>query len=99
MTGFEETSKNSDTDSDEEDDVLDNLPALLEKNRGRPRISVSGESFSEKKNSDFKPPFVEKTKEAKERLSNRLGQAFMFSSLEDNEKEIVVDAMREHSYK
>ncbi len=41
---------------------------------------------------------VEKTKEAYDRISARLSNSFMFSSLDDKDKDIVVKAMRENKF-
>ena len=99
LTGFEETSKDSEDDS-EEDDVQVDLPSIIAKKKGKPRISVSAESYGQyNQKEEYKPFVVAKSEEAKKRLNTRLSQAFMFSMLDEKEKEIVVGAMRECTYK
>lgn len=46
----------------------------------------------------YVPQVVEKSEEAKERIRQRLSTAFMFASLEESEKTIVLNAMREHTF-
>ena len=50
------------------------------------------------KKKEFVPIVVEKTKEAYDRISARLSNSFMFSSLDDKDKDIVVKAMRENKF-
>lgn len=61
-----------------------------------PRASISAEAFGAfNKKSDFKPRVVPKSDEVKEQIMEKIEKAFMFSGLEDSEKQIVVDAMEE----
>lgn len=49
------------TDEDNEDDYIDNLPEATSKNKKGPRSSVSAEAFGLwNKKSDFKPRVIEK---------------------------------------
>lgn len=60
------------------------------------RAGVSAEVYGEwNKKEDFKPPVVPKTEATKEKLRNRLLDAFMFNSLATAELDIVVDAIEE----
>ena len=62
----------------------------------RPRASVSAEAFgtwNQKK--AFKPRVVQKSASAKEAIREKLNMAFMFSALDENEQEIVINAMEE----
>ena len=43
----------------------------------------------------FKPRVIPKSEAAKEAIREKLNLAFMFSALEPNEQEIVIDAMEE----
>jgi len=55
---------------------------------------VSAEAFGLwNKKTDFKPPMHPKTPQVKEALKKRLEQAFMFSALNPEELNIVIDAM------
>lgn len=83
------------TGSDEEDYVAPKPNKKLQ-----PRASVSSEAFGRfNKKEDFKPKFVKKTDEQISRIKKRLGQSFMFSSLDAKEQDIVVGAMEEVHYK
>ena len=75
---------------------MDTLPVpAAKKNRG-PRASVSAEAFGVwNQKSAFKPKVVAKSDEAKRAIREKLNMAFMFSALEDSEKDIVIDAMEE----
>ena len=64
------------------------------------RQSVSAEAFGlYNKKGDFKPPFYEKSDEIKDQLKKRLESAFMFSALNPEELNIVIDAMNQVSKK
>jgi cAMP-dependent protein kinase regulator len=68
---------------------------LLNKHRG-PRASVSAEAFGTwNQKGLYKPKVVEKTAEQKAALRKKLDMAFMFSALDEKEKEVVIDAMTE----
>lgn len=64
------------------------------------RTSVSAEVYGKfNKKENFKPKVVPKTQAQKEKIAMRLNQAFMFSNLDDKEKEIVINAMEEVKFK
>lgn len=64
------------------------------------RQSVSAEAFGRfHVKAEFKPKVIPKTPEQNERITKRLGQAFMFQALDDKEKAIVVKAMAERIFK
>jgi len=69
---------------------------LAKKKEKGPRASVSAEAFGTfNKKEDFKARVVQKSEEAKESIMEIIQKSFMFSGLDDNEKQIVVDAMEE----
>jgi cAMP-dependent protein kinase regulator len=75
--------------------VIDDLPPMTENQKGKMRTSVSAEAFGlYNKKSDFQPPVYPKTHEVKEALKHRLEQAFMFSALNPEELDIVINAMQ-----
>lgn len=89
-----------DSDTSDSGDESDNtLPPLPESKKGlnrKPRTSVSAEAFgSWNKKSAFKPVVVPKNDSTKEKIRNRLGESFLFNSLDQKEFEIVIDAMTE----
>ena len=76
----------------EEDDVEDEIKP---KNSAA-RSGVSAEAYGNwNKKEDYKPIVIPKTDEQKERIATKLSKSFMFSSLEDKDKEIVINAMQE----
>lgn len=63
------------------------------------RISVSAEAYGQfNKKGSYVPKVVPKTQEQKNRIKKRLEQSFIFSSLEDKDKEIVINAMEEKRF-
>ena len=46
----------------------------------------------------YKPNVISKSAQQKARIKLRLSQAFMFSALDNNEQEIVIDAMEEKAF-
>jgi len=64
------------------------------------RTSVSAEAFGRfNKKEAFKPRVIEKSQDIKEKIRARLGQAFMFSGLDESEMTVVIDAMDEVKHK
>lgn len=80
----------------DDDDYVDDLPVVIQNKNKGPRSSVSAEAFGNwNKKSAFQAKVVPKSQETKDKILTRLGQAFMFSALDDKEKQIVLDAMEE----
>lgn len=97
---FEPKNTGDDSNSDESDEEVEELQTKEEialKSRGKAgRASVSAEAYGAwNKKTAYVPKIVTKTQEQKERIKQKLEQAFMFSALDDKEKQIVVDAMEE----
>ena len=90
----------SDHDSDEQEDEYQEPVQIQKKDQKVGRISVSAEVYGKfNKKENFKPKVVPKTQAQKEKIAMRLNQAFMFSNLDDKEKEIVINAMEEVKFK
>lgn len=90
--GSEHSSSKSDEDSEEFD--MAKVQARSKNKLGQPRTSVSAEvygRFNQKK--EYKAKIVPKTEAQKIRIRDRLSQAFMFSALDEKEKQIIIDAM------
>ena len=67
----------------------------IKKDKG-PRSSISAEAFGTfNKKENFKPIIITKNDQVKYKIKNTLERSFMFSSLDENEKNIIVDAMQE----
>lgn len=67
-------------------------------NKGQ-RGAVSSEAYGTwNKETDFVPRVIEKSQEQKSRIVDRLSKSFMFAMLEDNERNIVIDAMEERKF-
>ena len=73
------------TDEDEDDDYMEPLPAAVaSKARKGPRTSVSAEAFGNwNKKSEFKARIVEKSEEARSKITARLKHSFMFQALNE----------------
>lgn len=84
--------QSSDSESSSDDEEFIAKP----QKKMQQRTSVSAEAFGLwNKKEDFKPKFVKKTSDQIERITKRLNQSFMFSELEDKEKDMVIGAMEE----
>lgn len=75
------------------------MPEDLAKKKAKgPRASVSAEAFGlYNKKEDFKPTFITKSEAVRNAIMDKIQNAFMFSGLDEKEKNIVVDAMAEKS--
>ena len=92
----------SDSEEDDEEEDEDHAPSLPVKLKGLPkqRSSVSAEVYGLwNKKGVYKPKIIPKSEDQKDRIRKRLNQSFIFQSLDDNEKNIVIDAMDERSFK
>jgi len=94
--GKDDMNSEDDTDEDSESDYVDSLPLPKTNASAKPRASVSAEAFGVwNQKSAFTPKIVNKSEDAKSQIYEKLNMAFMFSALDDKEKEIVVNAMEE----
>lgn len=98
----EEASDVSDKEEEEGEEIVD-LPSkeelVKQKQHKGSRSSVSAEVYGKfNQKSDFKPKIVAKSSEQKERIRQRLSQAFMFSALDEHEQGVVIDAMEEQTF-
>ncbi|KRX05579.1 Cyclic nucleotide-binding protein [Pseudocohnilembus persalinus] len=88
--------------SSDDDDYADDLLVELEKKKQQNpngRSSVSAEAFGQfniKK--AFQPKVIAKKPEQKDRILKRIMQSFMFSALDEKERNIVIDAMEEQKF-
>ena len=84
------------TDPDEDDDYLDDLPEAKDLASKKPRASVSAEAFGAwNQRKKFEAKTYPKTKEQELAIREKLENAFMFKNLDASEKEIVIAAMEE----
>lgn len=93
----QEAGSEHETDPDDEDDYVDDLPEKMQNKikDKKPRCSVSSEAFGDyNKKGDFTAPSYEKSEEVYNKIKTRLGQAFMFQALSPDELEIVIGAMQ-----
>nr|AET50839.1 hypothetical protein [Eimeria tenella] len=86
-----------DLDSNEgDDDVVDDLPVPSAKAQAKNRQSVSAEAYGEwNKKTNFVAPVHPKTPEVKERIQEILDNSFLFSSLDVEEIDVVLNAFEE----
>lgn len=95
MSNASESENSSEEEDDEPIVELSKEPAKAPARRG-PRTSVSAEVFGTwNKKKEFKAPSYEKSPEVRAALKKRLEQAFMFSCLNPDELNIVLDAMQQ----
>ena len=90
----------SSSDEDEEEDEVD--MELIKRSRKAitQRVSVSAEVFGRwNKKKAYQPKIVTKTMETKAKIREKLSKSFMFAALEENEKNIVINAMEEKKFK
>jgi len=86
-----ETEESDAEDSEEEEKQAPVKPRAVKQRQG-----VSAEVFGENnRKGDFVPPVFQKSAAAKEQLKTKLLQAFMFNALDENELNIVLDAVEE----
>ena len=87
-------------DSEMEDDVEDLLELQKKKKGNNMRVSVSAEAYGEfNKKGTFQARVIAKSEEAKQRIKQRMDQAFMFSGLDDKETQVVIDSFEEKCFK
>ena len=94
LRGHLEKSESDKEDEDAED--MEEIRKRKQKNLIKQRASVSAEAygvFNRKKS--YVPVIIAKAAEVKEKIRTRLTQAFMFSNLDEKEKNIVINAMEE----
>lgn len=85
-------------EEEEEDDDEDDEPPpdFMKEQSSRARTSVSAEAYGEwNLKKAFVPPVITKTEEMKERLKEVLMKSFLFASLDGNDLNIVIGAMKE----
>jgi len=88
----------ADDDDEEEEDDDEPPPDFFKEQTGPPkaRQSVSAEAYGEwNAKKAFVPPCIVKTDEQKERLKSCLIKSFLFASLEEQDLNIVIGAMKE----
>jgi cAMP-dependent protein kinase regulator len=84
----------------DEDDYVDDLPEPTKNKKNEQRTSVSAEVFGVfNKKGDFTPTVIEKSDEVKEKIRKRLMESFLFSALDEKDRNIVLDAMNEINMK
>ncbi|KAL4479449.1 hypothetical protein ABPG72_011771 [Tetrahymena utriculariae] len=85
--------------SDESDDEVQEIE-VRKVNKQIQRVSVSAEAYGLfNKRENFQPRVIAKPQETVENIKKRLQGVFMFSALEENERNIVVNAMEEVRFK
>jgi cAMP-dependent protein kinase regulator len=94
----EPSSESEDSEAGDEVDAMMDLPTQQTqvKLASKARQSVSAEVFGKYHiKQAFKPQVIPKSNEVKEKIKQRLEQAFMFMALDDNDLKVVIDAMDE----
>jgi cAMP-dependent protein kinase regulator len=87
------------SEDDEDDEYIEDLPQTKAQQKKGQRTSVSAEAYGLwNKKGTFKPRVIAKNDDQKKRINQRLTQAFMFSALDESERNIVIDAMEEKKF-
>ncbi len=90
----------SEEESDDEAPDLDQFAALKRTNTSKLRAGVSAEAYGNyNQKGKWVPIEIPKSEEAKKRIQQRMMHSFLFKSLEDKDKKIVINAMDERKYK
>jgi len=88
-----------DEEEEEEDDYVDEIPddyVQSSATNSRMRTSVSAEAYGAwNKKTEFKPPKHPKSDEQRKRISDVLSKNFLFSSLDEQQANIILDAVEE----
>ncbi len=96
--------ESEDEDEEEEVDELEEMKLQqkleVHKQSKQMRTSVSAEVYgSFNKKGDYKAKVIPKSDDQIKRIKNRLSQAFMFSSLDEKDQVIVINAFEERTFK
>eukprot|EP00347_Sterkiella_histriomuscorum_P007226 403349777 len=95
----EDKDQTDDSEDSEDEDTVQDMnfnPQKAKHLSQNMRISVSAEVFGKyHKKESFVPTIIHKSDQIKDKIRNRLKQSFMFSALDENELEVVIDAMDE----
>ncbi|PFH36401.1 cAMP-dependent protein kinase regulatory subunit [Besnoitia besnoiti] len=92
------TEDDLDTEDEKDDDVVEDMPQPSESymSRAKNRQSVSAEAYGEwNKRKKFVAPVYPKTEEQKERITKVIESSFLFSSLDVEDLETVINAFQE----
>lgn len=85
-----------DEEEDEDDDDEEPPPDFFQEQTGKARGSVSAEAYGQwNQKRAFTAPVITKTDDQKDRLRSVLANSFMFKSLEENDLNIIIGAMKE----
>ncbi|CAD8182738.1 unnamed protein product [Paramecium pentaurelia] len=83
---------------EENQDDVDEMENTIKKEQ-QFRTSVSAEVYGlYNKKEDFKPRVIPKSQDLRERIENKLNGVFMFQALDQNERNIIIDAMEEKHF-
>lgn len=89
--------ESSDESDDREDsEMSDKLAKRKEKGKEVKRAGVSAESYGKyNKKAEFKPVVIPKDKDQKKRILDKINQNIFLKGLSDEDKDIIIDAMKE----
>ncbi|OMJ71203.1 hypothetical protein SteCoe_30645 [Stentor coeruleus] len=91
--------KGSSSESQSDNDDIEDLPMPPKNRLSLARTSISAEAFGQwNKKEDFHPRIIPKSSEQKAKILERLSKSFIFASLDNKEKDIIVDAMEEKTF-
>lgn len=89
-----------DSSDEESEDEVDLEVIERSRKKTNQRTSVSAEVYGRwNVKKSYQPKVVPKSIEIKQKIRDRLSKAFMFGALEEKEREIVINAMEERTFK
>lgn len=99
MADQSQETSSDDSSDDEEDEDEEKVKEAIKKKHERGHKTISAEAYGKyNQKGDFVPKVIKKSDDQKQRIIQRLEKAFMFSALDDKEKNIVIDAMVEKQF-
>lgn len=97
---MQESQGSSESDEDDEVEIIPNNIGLKAPVAKIQRSSVSAEAYGNfNKKGNFQARVIPKTEEQKKRIKDKLQKAFMFQALDEKETEIVINAMEEKKFR
>ena len=97
---LQESQGSSESDEDDEVEIIPNNIGLKAPAVKMQRSSVSAEAYGKfNQKGNFQARVIPKTEEQKKRIKDKLQKAFMFQALDEKETEIVINAMEEKKFR
>ncbi len=94
------TTESDDNDDEEDSEIAKQLEKKKAQGKEKKREGVSAEAYGKhNKKGDFKPIVIQKDKDQRKRILDKINQNIFLKGLSDEEKDVIVDAMKELKFK